>query len=56
MESKDPYSDFRLSMEEMVTIYGVRDWQCLEELLEWYLRVNGRPTTDSSSAPSSTFC
>ncbi|CAA7396978.1 unnamed protein product [Spirodela intermedia] len=42
MESKDPYSDFRLSMEEMVTIYGVRDWQCLEELLEWYLRVNGK--------------
>ena len=42
MESKDPYADFRQSMEEMVEIYAVKDWRRLEELLEWYLRVNGR--------------
>ncbi|XP_078435059.1 transcription repressor OFP13-like [Wolffia australiana] len=42
MESNDPYSDFRQSMEEMVAIYAVKDWDYLEELLEWYLRVNGR--------------
>ncbi|GAB4836233.1 hypothetical protein Ancab_001148 [Ancistrocladus abbreviatus] len=42
MESEDPYGDFRRSMEEMVEIHGLMsDWRCLEELLSWYLRVNG---------------
>ena len=42
MESEDPYLDFKRSMEEMVECHGVRDWECLEELLSWYLRVNGK--------------
>lgn len=42
MESEDPYGDFRRSMEEMVESHGVRDWEGLEELLGWYLRVNGK--------------
>ncbi|KAL3755580.1 hypothetical protein ACJRO7_002605 [Eucalyptus globulus] len=44
MESRDPYEDFRKSMEEMVEAHGVKgdDWECLEELLCWYLRVNDR--------------
>ncbi|ONI21524.1 hypothetical protein PRUPE_2G071500 [Prunus persica] len=40
MESEDPYKDFRRSMEEMVESHGLKDWECLEELLGWYLRVN----------------
>ncbi|XP_042520948.1 transcription repressor OFP13-like [Macadamia integrifolia] len=44
MESKDPYVDFRTSMEEMVEAHGLKDWECLEELLGWYLRVNGKKT------------
>ncbi|QHN79594.1 Transcription repressor [Arachis hypogaea] len=41
MESEDPYSDFRRSMEEMVECHGVKDdWEGLEELLCWYLKVN----------------
>ena len=42
MESEDPYQDFRSSMEEMVESHGVKDWEGLEELLCWYLRVNGK--------------
>ncbi|KAJ3671376.1 hypothetical protein LUZ60_007455 [Juncus effusus] len=42
MESTDPYTDFRSSMEEMVVAYGLKDWNRLEELLTWYLRVNGK--------------
>ncbi|XP_059665882.1 transcription repressor OFP13 [Cornus florida] len=42
MESDDPYVDFRRSMEEMVESHGLKDWECLEELLGWYLRVNGK--------------
>ncbi|XP_061363948.1 transcription repressor OFP13 [Gastrolobium bilobum] len=42
MESEDPYEDFRKSMEEMVESHGVKDWEGLEELLSWYLRVNGK--------------
>ncbi|KAG4918685.1 hypothetical protein JHK85_056966 [Glycine max] len=42
MESEDPYEDFKRSMEEMVESHGVRDWEGLEELLTWYLRVNGK--------------
>ncbi|KAK4798814.1 hypothetical protein SAY86_031140 [Trapa natans] len=41
MESKNPYVDFRRSMEEMVESSGVKDWDSLEELLAWYLRMNG---------------
>ncbi|KAH7685543.1 Ovate protein family C-terminal protein [Dioscorea alata] len=44
MESDDPYHDFRASMEEMVVAHGVKGWGWLEELLGWYLRVNGRKT------------
>ncbi|KAK9280328.1 hypothetical protein L1049_014016 [Liquidambar formosana] len=44
IESEDPYLDFRSSMEEMVEALGlntrVKDWECLEELLAWYLRMN----------------
>ncbi|KAJ1686247.1 hypothetical protein LUZ63_017637 [Rhynchospora breviuscula] len=42
MESTDPYNDFRNSMEEMVAAHGLTDWTRLEELLVWYLRVNGK--------------
>ncbi|KAF3321815.1 transcription repressor OFP13-like protein [Carex littledalei] len=42
MESTDPYTDFRISMEEMVAAHGLTDWIRLEELLVWYLRVNGK--------------
>lgn len=41
MESEDPYLDFRRSMEEMVESHGIRDWEWLEALLNWYLRMNG---------------
>lgn len=47
LESKDPYEDFKRSMEEMVESFGVGDdddWEGLEELLRWYLKVNGRET------------
>ncbi|KAG8093620.1 hypothetical protein GUJ93_ZPchr0012g20696 [Zizania palustris] len=40
VDSEDPYRDFRASMEEMVAAHGLRDWEALEELLLWYLRVN----------------
>lgn len=40
MESQDPYVDFRKSMEEMVAAHDVKDWECLQELLCWYLKVN----------------
>ena len=42
MESRDPHVDFRKSMEEMVEAHGVKNWESLEELLCWYLRVNGK--------------
>ncbi|OMO52041.1 hypothetical protein COLO4_37435 [Corchorus olitorius] len=42
MDSADPYLDFRRSMEEMVETHGLKDWECLEELLAWYLKVNGK--------------
>lgn len=42
MESRDPYADFLRSMEEMVEAHGLKDWECLEELLGCYLRVNGK--------------
>ncbi|XP_020203531.1 transcription repressor OFP15 [Cajanus cajan] len=42
MDSLDPYADFRRSMEEMVETHGVGDWESLEELLCWYLKVNGK--------------
>ncbi|KAF8395445.1 hypothetical protein HHK36_019391 [Tetracentron sinense] len=44
MDSEDPYVDFRTSMEEMVEAHGLKDWDCLEELLDWYLKVNGKKT------------
>ncbi|KAI3799602.1 hypothetical protein L1987_34901 [Smallanthus sonchifolius] len=40
METKDPYDDFKKSMEEMVEIHDLKDWECLEELLGWYLTMN----------------
>ncbi|KAL7196006.1 hypothetical protein ACSBR1_036104 [Camellia fascicularis] len=42
MDSKEPYMDFKRSMEEMVEAHGLKDWECLEELLSCYLRVNGK--------------
>ncbi|KAE8655562.1 Transcription repressor OFP13 [Hibiscus syriacus] len=42
MESNDPYVDFRLSMEEMVETHGMKEWEQLEELLGWYLKVNNK--------------
>ncbi|KAK9290134.1 hypothetical protein L1049_008300 [Liquidambar formosana] len=42
MESRDPYVDFKKSMVEMVEAHGLKEWECLEELLCWYLRVNGK--------------
>ncbi|KDP29272.1 hypothetical protein JCGZ_19437 [Jatropha curcas] len=42
LESENPYVDFRRSMEEMVESHGLKDWDCLEELLRWYLKVNGK--------------
>ncbi|KAI4370706.1 hypothetical protein MLD38_019026 [Melastoma candidum] len=42
MASENPYLDFRRSMEEMVESHGLKDWDSLEELLSWYLRVNGK--------------
>ncbi|KAJ0976651.1 hypothetical protein J5N97_012125 [Dioscorea zingiberensis] len=44
MESQDPYRDFRESMEEMVLAHGMKNWESLEELLVWYLKVNGKKT------------
>lgn len=40
LDSKDPFVDFRESMEEMVEAYGIQDWESLEELLTCYLKVN----------------
>lgn len=42
MDSKDPFVDFRESMEEMVEAYGIQDWESLEELLTCYLKVNSK--------------
>ncbi|KAK1409712.1 hypothetical protein QVD17_36241 [Tagetes erecta] len=42
METQNPYGDFKKSMEEMVEIYGLKEWDCLEELLGWYLRMNDK--------------
>ncbi|KAL9678213.1 hypothetical protein QQ045_016052 [Rhodiola kirilowii] len=41
MESKDPFLDFKKSMEEMVEANnGVMDWNWLQELFGCYLNVN----------------
>lgn len=46
MDSKDPFVDFKKSMEEMVDAHGLlnysKDWDWLEELLDWYLKVNAK--------------
>ncbi|KAL3825723.1 hypothetical protein ACJIZ3_021752 [Penstemon smallii] len=42
LDSNDPFVDFRVSMEEMVEAHGLKDWDCLEELLTCYLKVNGK--------------
>ena len=42
MESEDPLEDFKRSMEEMVEAHGLKKWECLEELLSWYLRANDK--------------
>ncbi|KAF3617749.1 putative nucleolar GTP-binding protein 1-like [Capsicum annuum] len=41
MESNDPYLDFKISMKEMVESQGIKDWDNLQELLAWYLKLNG---------------
>ncbi|KAI4378651.1 hypothetical protein MLD38_016102 [Melastoma candidum] len=40
LDSRDPVNDFRVSMEEMVVAHSLKDWDLLEELLQWYLKVN----------------
>ncbi|KAL2481708.1 Transcription repressor OFP13 [Abeliophyllum distichum] len=42
MDSRDPFVDFRVSMEEMVEAHGLKHWSCLEELLACYLKVNDK--------------
>ncbi|XP_008798879.2 transcription repressor OFP13 [Phoenix dactylifera] len=44
IDSKDPYWDFKVSMEEMVVAHGVKDWGWLQEMLGWYLKLNGKRT------------
>ncbi|RWW00095.1 hypothetical protein GW17_00036958 [Ensete ventricosum] len=44
VDSVDPYLDFKLSMKEMVVAHGVMDWEWLEEMLVWYLNMNGKRT------------
>nr|GMD16117.1 Transcription repressor OFP13 [Ipomoea batatas] len=56
METADPYRELVTSMEEMLEVYGVKgdddegnnklDWECLENLLAWYLRVNSKGIHD----------
>nr|XP_043634741.1 transcription repressor OFP13-like [Erigeron canadensis] len=42
IESENPYFDFKKSMEEMVEIHELKDWNSLEELLGWFLRMNAK--------------
>ncbi|OWM82565.1 transcription repressor OFP15-like [Punica granatum] len=43
LESRDPYSDFRKSMVEMVEAHALRGkWDSLEDLLRCYLKINDR--------------
>ncbi|XP_071709779.1 transcription repressor OFP13-like [Rutidosis leptorrhynchoides] len=42
IESQNPQEDFKKSMEEMVEMHGLKDWECLEELLGWFLKMNGK--------------
>ncbi|KAL8132102.1 hypothetical protein AgCh_007845 [Apium graveolens] len=45
MDSRDPYDDFKKSMEEMVEANGFNvkdDWESLHQLLKWYLQVNDK--------------
>ncbi|XP_014513174.1 transcription repressor OFP13-like [Vigna radiata var. radiata] len=44
MDSTHPYVDFRRSMEDMVATHSVRDWEDLEDLLCWFLKVNAENT------------
>ncbi|KAL9294762.1 Transcription repressor OFP18 [Arabidopsis thaliana] len=41
LESNDPYTDFKNSMEKMVEVHVLHhDWISLEKLLFWFLKVN----------------
>lgn len=42
METKDPFLEFKESMKEMVEAHGVENMDGLAELLNCYLRVNGK--------------
>ncbi|CAE6032092.1 unnamed protein product [Arabidopsis arenosa] len=43
LESNDPYSDFKRSMEEMVEAHALHhDWKSLEKLLLQFLKVNAK--------------
>ncbi|KAL6850548.1 hypothetical protein ACP4OV_021175 [Aristida adscensionis] len=42
LESTDAHGDFRASMAEMVAAHGLCDWESLEELLAWYLKLNAK--------------
>ncbi|WVY96668.1 hypothetical protein V8G54_028819 [Vigna mungo] len=71
MDSTHPYVDFRRSMEDMVATHSVRDWEDLEDLLCWFLKVNAQNTHHyilrafvdflfslalASSSPSNAIC
>ncbi|XP_010503998.1 PREDICTED: transcription repressor OFP18 [Camelina sativa] len=43
LETNDPYSDFKNSMEKMVEAHALHhDWKSLEKLLFWFLKVNAK--------------
>ncbi|KAL2454024.1 Transcription repressor OFP18 [Abeliophyllum distichum] len=42
LDSKDPFVDFRLSMEEIVETRCLTDWDYLEEFLICYLKINSK--------------
>ncbi|MED6156556.1 hypothetical protein PIB30_015442 [Stylosanthes scabra] len=43
LDSNDPFLDFKKSMEEMVEALGLnKDWEGLQDLLSWYLKVNAK--------------
>eukprot|EP01018_Ginkgo_biloba_P016790 Gb_27629 [translate_table: standard] len=44
MYSRNPYLDFRISMQEMVEAHNLKDWSCLQELLCCYLSLNKKKT------------
>ncbi|KAF4402826.1 hypothetical protein G4B88_010278 [Cannabis sativa] len=54
MESRNPYLDFKQSMEEMVEAHGLKGWESLEELLS--CTSNSSSSCSSSLSSSNTPC